>query len=334
MMPDFTFCVAPMMAWTDRHERYFLRLISRHVRLYTEMLTANAVVYGDRARLLAFDASEHPLALQLGGSEPSMLADAAAIGAAHGYDEINFNVGCPSVRVQSADFGACLMRTPQIVAACVEAMMARVSCSVSVKCRLGVDEQDPQDALFALLEACVAVGVRHFIIHARKAWLTGLDAKANREIPPLDYALVYAAKRAYPDCTIVINGGITCDDVPMHLEHVDGVMLGRAAYKNPYCLADIDSRFFDATARVSSRADIIDAFIPYIERQLADGVPLHAMTRHILGLYAGQPHGKYWRHVLGCEAHQPNASADIVRMAAEHMQTHIQSHEHSRGILI
>lgn len=314
MISDFRFCVAPMMDCTDRHARYFLRLISHHARLYTEMVVDAAIIHGDRDRLLGFDASEHPLALQLGGSTPSILARAAEIGADYGYDEINFNVGCPSSRVQSGTFGACLMRTPSLVAECAAAMIARVSCPVTIKCRLGVDDQDPHDALFTLVSAGKSAGVRHFIIHARKAWLAGLNPKQNREVPPLDYSLVYELKRTHPDCVIVLNGGIsTLDSVADHLKHVDGVMLGRAAYRVPYLLADVDRRFFGAAMRDLAREDILDQFIFYIERQLSHGIPLRAMTRHILGLYAGQPYGKRWRHILAEISRLPSASAQVLR---------------------
>ncbi len=263
------------------------------------MLTADALIFGARARLLDFDASEHPLALQLGGSDPQRLQQAARIGEAWGYDEINLNVGCPSGRVQSGQFGACLMRTPALVGECVAAMRAAVRVPVTVKCRLGVDEQDPQTALFTLIETCARAGVRHFIIHVRKAWLDGLSPQENRDIPPLDYELVYQLKQAFPQLTIIINGGIDAlAACASHFEHVDGVMLGRAVYKNPYLLAHVDQAFFDAAAPIISRDEVMDKFIPYAEKMCKVGVPLHAMTRHIMGLYHAQKGGKQWRRYL------------------------------------
>ena len=297
--PDIRFSVAPMMDWTDRHDRFFLRLMSQRARLYTEMVTANAIRFGERAKLLDFNAEEHPLALQLGGSEPDALAEAAKIGADWGYDEINLNVGCPSDRVQSGSFGACLMQEPQLVADCVAAMRAVVDIPVTVKSRIGVDDQDPHEALFTLVEKCAAAGVTHFIVHARKAWLEGLSPKENRDIPPLDYPLVYQLKQAHPDLLISINGGIeTLDDSAAHLKQVDGVMLGRAAYKNPYLLADVDASLFGETAPSPTRQEIVEQLIPYAERLVAKGTPLHALTRHVMGLFQGQPGGRIWRRHL------------------------------------
>lgn len=316
MQADFTFCVAPMMDWTDRHDRFFLRLISRHARLYTEMVTADAIRHGDRHRLLDFNAEEHPLALQLGGSDPAALCEAAKIGEDWGYDEINLNVGCPSDRVQSGQFGACLMQTPDLVADCMAAMANTVNVPVTVKCRIGVDAQDPHDALFALVDKCVEAGVSQFIVHARKAWLDGLSAKQNREIPPLDYQLVYALKKAYPQLTIVINGGI--ENLPAaqaHLDHVDGVMLGRAAYKNPYLMADVDRLFYGDERAMPSRHEIVEQLIPYAEKLVANGVPLHALTRHLMGLYQGQIGGRQWRRYLSENAPGNNASASVLRAA-------------------
>lgn len=302
-----------MMERTDRHDRYFLRLISRRVRLYSEMVTAEAVLNGDRRKLLDFDAAEHPLALQLGGSAPERLAEAARIGADWGYDEINLNVGCPSDRVQSGAFGACLMQTPDLVADCVAAMRAKVDVPVSVKCRLGVDKQDPHEALFALVEKCRAAGVSSFIVHARKAWLEGLSPKENRTIPPLDYAPVYELKRAMPQLTIVINGGIaTLDEAAAHLAHVDGVMLGRAAYADPYLLSAVDARFFGATAPPLARREIVEALVPYAERLVASGRPLHALTRHLAGLYRGCPGGRRWRQRLSAPTSDPHVLLDAL----------------------
>ena len=297
--PDVRFSVAPMMDWTDRHDRFFLRLMSRRARLYTEMVTANAIRFGERSKLLDFNAEEHPLALQLGGSEPDALAEAAKIGVDWGYDEINLNVGCPSDRVQSGSFGACLMQEPDRVADCVAAMRAAVNVPVTVKSRIGVDDQDPHEALFTLVEKCKNAGVMHFIVHARKAWLEGLSPKENRDIPPLDYDLVYQLKVAHPELLISINGGIeTLAESITHLEQVDGVMLGRAPYKNPYLLAEVDGRLFGDAKAVPSRGEVAEQLIPYAERLVAKGTPLHALTRHVMGLFQGQPGGRLWRRYL------------------------------------
>jgi len=297
--PDIRFSVAPMMDWTDRHDRFFLRLMSRRARLYTEMVTANAIRFGERAKLLDFNAEEHPLALQLGGSEPDALAEAAKIGEGWGYDEINLNVGCPSDRVQSGSFGACLMQEPDLVADCMAAMRDAVTIPVTVKSRIGVDDQDPEDALFTLVEKCKSAGVTHFIVHARKAWLEGLSPKENRDIPPLDYDLVYRLKAANPELLISINGGIeTLEASTAHLERFDGVMLGRAAYKNPYLLAGVDGALFGDTTPPPSREEIVEKLIPYAEHLVAQGTPLHALTRHVMGLYQGQAGGRLWRRHL------------------------------------
>ncbi len=299
------FSVAPMMDWTDRHDRFFMRLMSKRARLYTEMVTADAVRFGDRDKLLAYNPEEHPLALQLGGSDPAALAEAAKIGEDFGYDEINLNVGCPSDRVQSGRFGACLMQAPELVADCVAAMRAAVRLPVTVKSRIGVDDQEPREALFTLVEQCRNAGVTHFIVHARKAWLEGLSPKENRDIPPLDYALVYALKQAHPGLLISINGGIeTLADSAAHLEHVDGVMLGRAPYKNPYLLADIDRQLFGDRTTALPRAEIVAQLIPYAEKLVANGTPLHALTRHVMGLFQGQPGGRLWRRHLSENAPQ------------------------------
>jgi len=303
-----------MMEWTDRHCRVLHRQLSRRARLYTEMVTAEAVIRGDRARLLGFDAGEHPVALQLGGSAPARLAEAASIGADMGYDEINLNVGCPSDRVQSGRFGACLMREPLLVAECVAAMLARVAVPVTVKCRIGVDDQDPETALRALVEACVQAGVTHFAVHARKAWLEGLSPKENRDVPPLDYGLVYRLKREYPALTVILNGGVaTLDAAEGHLNHVDGVMMGRAAYQSPAILADVDARLFGDTPRALD--DAVEAYIDYVSRQLSSGVPLHAMTRHMLGLFNGRPGARQFRRHLSEHATKPGADAQTLRTA-------------------
>ncbi|PKQ03741.1 MAG: tRNA dihydrouridine(20/20a) synthase DusA [Alphaproteobacteria bacterium HGW-Alphaproteobacteria-11] len=312
-----TISIAPMMDWTDRHDRFFLRLISRYALLYTEMVTAGAVLHGDRARLLGFDPAEHPVALQLGGSEPAELGEAAAIGEGFGYDEINLNVGCPSDRVQSGRFGACLMREPDLVARCVEAMRARVAVPVTVKCRIGVDDQEPREALPAMARAVREAGCETLIVHARKAWLEGLSPKENRDVPPLDYPLVHELKRDMPGMEIVINGGIaTLDEAAAHLDHVDGVMLGRAAYQNPWILAEVDRRFYDDDHPVPTRHDVIENFFPYVERELARGTHLHAMTRHILGLFQGCPGARAFRRHISENAPRAGAGVDVIRDAA------------------
>ena len=307
-----------MMDWTDRHDRFFLRLISRRALLYTEMVTTGAVLHGDRERLLGFDASEHPVAVQLGGSEPAELAEAARIAADFGYDEVNINVGCPSDRVQSGRFGACLMREPDLVARCVEAMRNAVSIPVTVKCRIGVDEQEPEEALPAMARAVREAGCETLIVHARKAWLEGLSPKENRDIPPLDYPLVYRLKRSMPDMEIIVNGGIaTLDEAALHLAHADGAMLGRAAYQNPYILADVDARFYDDTAAPPSRHEVLEAFLPYVQRELAHGTHLHAMTRHILGLFQGQPGARAFRRHISENAPRPGAGLEVIREAMQ-----------------
>lgn len=308
------FCIAPMMEWTDRHCRFLHRRLTRHARLYTEMVAAEAVIRGDRQRLLGFDPEEHPVALQLGGAEPGRLAEAARIGAEMGYDEINLNVGCPSDRVQSGRFGACLMREPELVAECVAEMRASVAVPVTIKCRIGVDDQEPESALRELIDTCATAGVTIFAVHARKAWLQGLSPKENREIPPLDYALVYRLKQDRPALTIVLNGGIaTLDEIEGHLAHVDGVMIGRAAYQNPALLAQVDARLFGGEYRNIEAA--LEAYIEYATRQLRMGVPLHAMTRHMLGLFNGRPGARRFRRYLSEHATQPGAGIDVLRAA-------------------
>lgn len=303
-----------MMEWTDRHCRFFHRLLTRRARLYTEMVTAEAVIRGDRARLIGFDPFERPVALQLGGAEPARLAAAARIGEAWGYDEINLNVGCPSDRVQSGRFGACLMREPRLVAECVSAMRASVRTAITVKCRIGVDDQDPEKSLRALISTCTAAGVDTFIIHARKAWLAGLSPKENRDVPPLDYDLVYRVKCENPNLVIVVNGGVSSlDDAARHLAHLDGVMMGRTAYQSPALLADVDGCLFGDSPRDMDRA--IDAYIAYVERRLRHGVPLNAMTRHILGLFNGRPGARQFRRYLSENAPRSGASADTLRAA-------------------
>lgn len=316
--PDIRFSVAPMMDWTDRHDRFFLRALSTRARLYTEMVTANAIRFGDRDKLLDYNKEEHPLALQLGGSEPDALVEAAKIGEDWGYDEINLNVGCPSDRVQSGQFGACLMQEPDLVAECMAAMRDAVAIPVTVKSRIGVDDQDPEEALFTLVEKCKSAGVTHFIVHARKAWLEGLSPKENRDIPPLDYDLVYALKAAHPELLISINGGIeTLAESTAHLDKVDGVMLGRAAYKNPYLLAHVDAQLFADKTPPPTREAIVDKLIPYAERLVAQGTPLHALTRHVMGLYQGQPGGRLWRRHLSENAPKRGDDPRVLREALD-----------------
>ena len=318
---ELAFAVAPMMDWTDRHCRFFHRLLTRRARLYTEMLTSAAVLHGQRARLLAYDVAEHPVAVQLGGSEPTDLAAAAAIAADYGYDEINLNIGCPSERVQSGAFGACLMREPELVADCVAAMKARVPIPVTVKCRIGVDDQDPEAALFCFAERVVAAGADALIVHARKAWLKGLSPRENRDVPPLDYPLVRSLKQSYPGLPIVLNGGLV-DLAQMRAEMagVDGIMVGRAAYQNPALLLEVDRLFFDAVPLIESRIAAVEAFIPYVEARLVEGVPLAAMTRHILGLFNGLKGARAFRRHLATEAVKPGADARVLRAALDHMR--------------
>jgi tRNA-dihydrouridine synthase A len=304
--------VAPMMDWTDRHCRRLHRTLTRRALLYTEMLTADAILHGDRARLLAFDPAEHPVALQLGGSEPRKLADAARIGEDLGYDEINLNVGCPSDRVQSGRFGACLMAEPALVAECMAAIAAAVRVPATVKCRIGVDEQDPEVALFGLVDACAAAGVRTFVVHARKAWLKGLSPKQNRDIPPLDYPLVWRLKRERPGLTVVINGGVaSLEEAEAHLAHVDGVMLGRAAYHEPGRLGEVDPRLFSEGESVTAAAAVA-RYLPYVRAELARGTHLAAMTRHMLGLFHGQPGARTWRRILTVEGAKAGAGVEVI----------------------
>jgi tRNA-dihydrouridine synthase A len=305
-----------MMDWTDRHCRYFHRLLAPHARLYTEMVHAHAVVRGDRARLLGFDTAEHPIALQLGGSEPAELAAAARVGEAFGYDEINLNVGCPSDRVQSGRFGACLMREPALVADCVAAMRAAVRVPVTVKCRIGVDEQDDDADLHRFVDTIRQAGCTVFIVHARKAWLQGLSPKENREVPPLNYARVHGLKREFPALTIVINGGIVdLAQARAQLEHVDGVMIGRAAYHDPYVLARLHQGLFAPTAELPARRDVLHALRPYIEAHLAGGGRLHHITRHIVGLFLGQYGGRAFRRVLSEQGNRADANWQVVEHA-------------------
>lgn len=308
--------VAPMMDWTDRHYRYFLRLISRQALLYTEMVTTGALLHGDVSRLLDFHADEHPLALQLGGSEPKHLAACAKLGAVHGYDEINLNVGCPSERVQTGRFGACLMAEPELVADGIKAMVDAVTIPVTVKTRIGIDEQDSYEALTHFIGTVAAAGCDTFIIHARKAWLNGLSPKENREIPPLRYDVALRLKTDFPALAIVLNGGIkTFAQIQTHLQDFDGVMIGREAYHNPYLLADVDSLIYSASQLPLARATIIERFIPYLEQQLQAGIRLNHLTRHILGLFHGQPGGRAWRRYISEHAHKTSADITVLNNA-------------------
>jgi tRNA-dihydrouridine synthase A len=319
---SFRFSVAPMMDWTDRHCRFFHRILTRRTRLYTEMVTADAVVFGQRERLIGFDPFEHPLALQLGGADPKRLAEAAAIGADFGYDEINLNCGCPSDRVQSGRFGACLMREPALVGECVAAMKAAVKIPVTVKCRIGVDEQEPREALFTFVDQVKAAGVDAIVVHARKAWLEGLSPKENRDVPPLDYPLVVALKRAHPGLPIAINGGIHDLDATRDLlRDVDGVMMGRAAYQSPELLIEVDPMLFGAPAPVADAFEAIEAYAPYIERELARGARLHDMTRHLLGLFARRPGARAYRRHLATFAPRRGAGLDVLRDAVREVET-------------
>lgn len=312
-----------MMDWTDRHCRVFHRHLTRRALLYTEMLTTGAVIHGHRERLLGFDACEHPVALQLGGSDPGELAEAARIGEAFGYDEVNLNVGCPSDRVKDGRFGACLMAEPELVARCVEAMKRTVAVPVTVKCRIGIDEQDPEVALDTLACAVVAAGCDALIVHARKAWLNGLSPKENRDIPPLDYDRVHRLKRAMSDVPIVINGGIPgIDEAKAHLDHVDGVMLGRAAYQEPWRLLTVDRDIFGEPAPHATMQDAFEAMMPYIERQLARGTRLHAITRHFVGAFHAVSGARAFRRHLAEQGVKPGAGLDVLRDAIARVGTH------------
>ncbi len=307
-----------MMGWTDRHERFFLRLISRRVRLYTEMVTARAILHGNRDRLLRFHPAEHPVALQLGGSEPATLARAARAGARAGYDEINLNVGCPSDRVRSGRFGACLMAEPELVADCVAAMREAVDVPLSVKCRTGIDDQDEEETLENFVSEVQAAGCSIFIVHARKAWLNGLSPRENRRIPPLNHARVHRLKRNWPELRVVLNGGVTTlGEAENHFAGLDGVMIGRAAYHTPHMLAWADSLLFGERAPVPSRREIIERFLPYVDAELERGTPLKTMARHILGLFHGRPGAREWRRYLSEHAWRPNADATVIRKALD-----------------
>lgn len=312
-MLNHKFCVAPMMDWTDRHDRVFLRQFSKQTLLYTEMVTSAALKHGDAKYLLKYDPAEHPVALQLGGSNPAELAEAAMMGEQAGFDEINLNVGCPSERVQSGAFGACLMAEPKLVAECIDKMKSVVSIPVTVKCRIGIDEQDSEEFLSSFIRIVSASGCDVFIVHARKAILSGLSPKENREVPPLNYARVSSMKAMFPELSIIINGGIKsisqCKEL---LVDLDGVMLGREAYQNPYILNDVDHALFDEAAKTMSRIDYIQQYLPYIEDQLNEGTPLHHMTRHLLGLFKGEHGGKQYRRHLSENSYAKDAGVNIL----------------------
>lgn len=310
------FAVAPMIDWTDRHCRYFHRLLSKKALLYTEMITTGAILHGDRARFLSFDASEHPVALQLGGFDPHALAECAAIGADYGYDEINLNVGCPSDRVQSGRFGACLMAEPATVATAVSLMQARVSIPVTVKTRLGIDKQDDYAFVHRFIDQVSQAGCQHFIIHARKAWLNGLSPKENREIPPLQYDRVYQLKHDFPHCSFMINGGIkTFAEINSHLQQLDGVMLGREAYHNPYLLALVDNELYGDNTAIKTRSEILQELLPYLEAHLRTEARLENITRHILGLWHGLPGARAIRQMLSdSKLSGPDKLAALMRL--------------------
>ena len=312
--------VAPMMDWTDRHERYFLRMFSRHILLYSEMVTTGAIIHGNRGRLLRFDPMEHPVAIQLGGSDPAERAEASRAGAEYGYDEVNLNVGCPSARVQTGRFGACLMAEPELVARCVQEMKATVEIPVTVKTRIGIDDRDSYEELATFVRTVAERGCGTFVIHARKAILQGLSPKENRVIPPLNYDYVYRLKQDLPELEIILNGGVTQrDDVRLHLEKVDGVMIGREAYQNPYFLASFDQEFYGDTAPVPTRHEILDRYLSYVAVQLAKDVPLQQMARHILGLFQGVAGARAWRREVTENAHLPGAGVEVLRRAAENI---------------
>ena len=307
-----------MLDWTDRHCRHFHRMLTRHALLYTEMVTTGAILFGNREQHLAFDPVEHPVALQLGGSDPMALTECARIAQDYGYDEVNLNVGCPSDRVQSGRFGACLMAEPELVARCVEHMQAAVSIPVTVKCRIGIDDQDDYADLQRFVSCVAATGVTTFIVHARKAWLDGLSPKENRDIPPLNYERVHLLKQEFPHLTIVINGGLqTLAQCQEQLQHVDGVMLGRAAYQSPMLLRDVDRVIFNDDHPVMTDAETVDAICAYIDSQMTQGAKLTYISRHVIGLFQNRPGARQWRRYISDHAHKPGANTDVIRAAAQ-----------------
>lgn len=321
-------CIAPMLDWTDRHCRFFLRLISKHTLLYTEMVTTGALLHGDTTRFLKYHQAEHPLALQLGGSEPDELAQCARLGQEWDYDEINLNVGCPSDRVQAGRFGACLMAEPRLVADCVQAMQEAVSIPVTVKHRIGIDNRDSYDELCNFLDTVSSSGCNTFIVHARKAWLKGLSPKQNRDVPPLRYAVVHQLKQDFPELEIVINGGITSlQQTQQQLQYVDGVMIGREAYHNPWLLVQADSLIFGDDHPVPTRYQVLQQMMPYIEQTLGSGLSLGNVSRHILGLFQGQPGARAWRRTISENAHLPGAGVGVIQGAAERVMEIQKAHE-------
>lgn len=305
-----------MLDCTDRHERFLLRLISQHCVLYTEMITTGALLFGDTAKFLDFGEAEHPVALQLGGSDPDAMTKCAELAQQWNYDEVNINIGCPSDRVQSGSFGACLMKSPELVAKNVKQMQSAVDIPVTIKCRIGVDDQAPEQALWALVEASANAGCSVFLVHARKAWLKGLSPKENRDVPPLDYALVYKLKEAFPELEIVINGGIsTLQDSLAHLAHVDGVMIGREAYSNPYLLSQVDHLIYGDDKTPRSRDQVMRDYIDYVEQRLALGNRLNQLSRHMVGLYHGEPRSRLWRRHISQNAHLPGAGSEVLHDA-------------------
>jgi tRNA-dihydrouridine synthase A len=328
---DIRFSVAPMMDWTDRHCRVLHRTLSKRARLYSEMLTTGAVIHGDKERLLSYDAAEHPVALQLGGSEPAALAAAARIVESFGYDEINLNCGCPSDRVQNGAFGACLMLRPDLVADCVKAMKDAVTIPVTVKCRIGVDDQDPEQALFALAESVIDAGVDALFVHARKAWLSGLSPKENRDVPPLDYPLAHRLKQAFPDTPMAINGGLArIEEMQAQLAHMDGVMIGRAAYHDPALLMAVDPEFFGETAPVDDAFAAIEAYLSYVESVLRKGERLANVTRHMMGFFAGMPGARLYRQRLTLEAIRPGAGVAVIIAAVDDVRRAMARMEETR----
>lgn len=312
------FCVAPMLDWTDKHCRYFHRLLSKNALLYTEMVTTGALIYGNSQRFLQFNSEEHPVALQLGGSNPHDLATCTKMAEDFGYDEVNLNVGCPSDRVQNGKFGACLMAEPQLVADCVAAMQASVKIPVTVKSRIGIDDRDSYEELTHFIDTVAQAGCNTFIIHARKAWLKGLSPKENREVPPLRYDVVFQLKKDFPELEIVINGGITTLEQSMELlQNVDGVMLGREVYQNPYLLAAVDRLLFGDDAEIKSREQIIVELLPYIQKNLASEVRLNSVIRHVLGLFHGEYGARLWRRYLSENAYKSNSGVQILLSALE-----------------
>jgi len=322
--PSGRFSVAPMLDWTDRHCRYFHRLLSEHALLYTEMVTTGAIIHG-KADYLAYNEEEHPLALQLGGSNPADLAHCAKLAQDRGYDEVNLNVGCPSDRVQNGRFGACLMGEAELVVQCVSAMREVVDIPVTVKTRIGIDEQDSYQFLTDFVGTVSEKGgCDDFTIHARKAWLSGLSPKENREIPPLDYPRVYQLKRDFPHLTMAVNGGVkTLAEIEAHLEHLDGAMVGREAYQNPYMMADLDQRLFGSNKPVKKRREVVEAMYPYIERQMANGSYLNHISRHMLGLFQNMPGARQWRRHISENAHKPGAGIEVLQQAVEKIPAHL-----------